>query len=612
MLSVDETYAELPDNMRQRFTLRIENPVTGETELNYSVPMPDVIGKRLTLSYAPATSTDEQTITAYGNLYDTPPYLINLVPQVKLEGQVVAQGQPVGSGGDQIMRFTFEDGFYTEQVENTIFAGEYYAIALDGQNVTREEAFNRSQRLAQINETIDLADPTTLDERLGELLYLSALTFQQNLDAGIREIAPLHQVVDVRDASEMMYFLTVQVDTFFGVPRSMTPVGLTGDLDRDTHLVIPVDGNLDRIKPFITLEGTQSSYLEHSVTEGIYQTDAISAVKAIQLANDQAIPVHTITKQNAPTILPLLQLDAALETEIANAANAGMEVTVSEQNLVVQDWTGVGYMILDPATGAGAYRISGGFGGVGILREGLVADLVQSFLSFWVGTLHAAEYVLQVCYPGEDLTLDNDNDTCFDIILPIEININQCIGDCELYYGIHHPGRAFPLINREAGYNRKTQQNLGENALLTPKVTAAHWQSQEGAVYMRAGRRVLLEVEVLMDHFGADEHNIFTGDPLASGSGYRTTNRNTVVGGAEKSYHPDGVAGDIKLEDKADPNNVIQQCEVLFKANFDVGQNGEVMDEGNPTFVHIATPANYNRDFDGFRKSDGVWYWACP
>jgi hypothetical protein len=87
----------------------------------------------------------------------------------------------------------------------------------------------------------------------------------------------------------MMYFLEVKVDTLFGVPTNITLSGITADMDRDIHLVIPTDGDVSRIKPHMQLVGNLSSYLEHAVSEGVYQTEAISAVKAIQLAYDQGI-----------------------------------------------------------------------------------------------------------------------------------------------------------------------------------------------------------------------------------------------------------------------------------------------------------------------------------
>jgi hypothetical protein len=595
VLSISSTYSEVPDTLRQTFTLTIQDPITAETELTYTAAMPSVIGKRLTLSYAPATAADAVTIAAYGTLYDTPPYLIHLVPQVKLEGQVVAQGQSIGSGQDQQMRFTFNDGFFTEQVENTIIAGEYYAIALNGQNVTREEAFDRSQRLAQINETINLADPTTLDDRLGELLYLSALTYHQNLDAGIREIAPLHQVADVRDVAEMMYFLTVQVDDLFGVPKTITPVGITGDLDRDTHLVIPVDGDLGRIKPFILLEGTQSSYLEHKVTEGIYNTEAISAVKAIQLAHDQIVPVHTVTKQNVASLLPVLQLSSDLETEISNAANAGMEITVPERNLVVQDWSGVGYIVLNPANGEGAYRISGGLNGVGTIRAGLIVDLLVNALSIFASNAYAAEYVPVMCFPGTDNAFHTGEgtakDVCYKIWLINEVtDVGPCEpgnNDCLNRYLPNHASIAMPLIQIA---------EHDPNVKLTTHFTPQMWRSSDTKLqvksqFMRAGSAPMLITEVTMEYFKAQS--------VSLGSGYRSYEHNKIESqtnpdAAEKSFHVDGIAVDFYLYD-FDPNSgePHKKCHILRQADRLVGGNGEVHDEQTKepkNTVHIAIP----------------------
>ena len=46
-------------------------------------------------------------------------------------------------------------------------------------------------------------------------------------------------------------------------------------------------------------------------------------------------------------------------------------VTVSKTQITYNGWTGVGYIIIDPSTGAGAYMISGGLGGAMILMLAL-------------------------------------------------------------------------------------------------------------------------------------------------------------------------------------------------------------------------------------------------
>ena len=49
----------------------------------------DLAGKRVTVSYLPATPADEALIASYGGfLYNVPAYMLNLVPVLKVEGVV--------------------------------------------------------------------------------------------------------------------------------------------------------------------------------------------------------------------------------------------------------------------------------------------------------------------------------------------------------------------------------------------------------------------------------------------------------------------------------------------------------------------------------------------
>lgn len=89
----------------------------------------------------------------------------------------------------------------------------------------------------------------------------------------------------------------------------------------------------------------------------------LSAVKALQIANNQGIPIYTINQTNMNTILPQLQLDSGTISDIQNAVNAGEIVMVSKSEITLNGWTGCGYIIIDPTTGAGAYMISSGMNG---------------------------------------------------------------------------------------------------------------------------------------------------------------------------------------------------------------------------------------------------------
>ena len=113
--------------------------------------------------------------------------------------------------------------------------------------------------------------------------------------------------------------------------------------------------------------------------------NAISTAKAISIANAQGQRIYHITRENIDEVLPninqecsvidnirnsifagsevIIHLDPAVRSEISTALFNGMEVTVHETPVNVFGWTGTGYIIIDPETGSGAYKISGGANG---------------------------------------------------------------------------------------------------------------------------------------------------------------------------------------------------------------------------------------------------------
>lgn len=63
-----------------------------------------------------------------------------------------------------------------------------------------------------------------------------------------------------------------------------------------------------------------------------------------------------------------------VESEIRNAVNAGRIATAHEQQIRFNDWVGSGYLLIDPATGAGAYKIA--VGGNGSNTSGLISSVL--------------------------------------------------------------------------------------------------------------------------------------------------------------------------------------------------------------------------------------------
>lgn len=118
---------------------------------------------------------------------------------------------------------------------------------------------------------------------------------------------------------------------------------------------------------FIRMSGIQGSSYEHLVPELLFttlneQAYGSSAVKALSIAASEGQKIFTLTKANLEQ-LNNTNIDTDVRIEIQNAVISGKAVTVHEKPINIFGWNGTGYAIIDPNTGAGAYKISGGANG---------------------------------------------------------------------------------------------------------------------------------------------------------------------------------------------------------------------------------------------------------
>ncbi|MGX2040621.1 hypothetical protein ACWJKU_10885 [Methylocaldum sp. MU1018] len=86
-------------------------------------------------------------------------------------------------------------------------------------------------------------------------------------------------------------------------------------------------------------------------------SEAISAVKALQKANAQGQRIYHLTPANQATTLPNIHQNSLVMAEIRDALNAGKEVITHTDPVSVPGWSGAGYILFDPGTGDGAFKI---------------------------------------------------------------------------------------------------------------------------------------------------------------------------------------------------------------------------------------------------------------
>jgi hypothetical protein len=284
-----------------------------------------------------------------------------------------------------------------------VITGEYYAVALDTGGIPQQSLNDQHARLSAIKAKIEANDRSGIskDDLFGDMLYSVILTYFYEVDALDALTAQTMNIRHMRLPSEGIFSLNLKVNYLFGVPKSVQPDGMAMDVDRIFYAVAARNGDPSMIWKFGLASGPLTSALEHSVPEQLLTkadplVEGVSAVKALSLANGQGIPIYTITSANAATILPQLQIDSGVRSDVNNAINAGKIVVVSKTSVTFKGRSVIGYVILDPATGTGAYMISGSSGAeVEVLSNVILGLLwgIHYFLAFSISLLGAPFFV---------------------------------------------------------------------------------------------------------------------------------------------------------------------------------------------------------------------------
>ncbi len=358
-------FDELPAALNYSVTIQIDDDSLSNTAgISYTESLSKLADKRITVSYMPATAIDEALVAKYeGNLLSVPPYLINVKPVLKVSGSIVATGAPIGLGQDQniVISLIGADGD-ADRIDNIITAGNYSAIVLQSQDTPIQTTSKTISSLLQNVTNLDSTN-VTRDDLLGQMLYTIGISYFQKLSFENAVYAKNLQLINYRQPSVAMVTHRIKVDYVFGLPRAVSEGGINIDVDRNINVVASPTQENERIKAFMILSGLSSSAWENRILDAFMNLPSVSAAQLLKLASTRGIPIYTITSANINEVIPQLQVAGEVISDIRNAANAGKVVIISKTNVPYNQWNGVGYIVMDPVTGAAGYMISGNAAG---------------------------------------------------------------------------------------------------------------------------------------------------------------------------------------------------------------------------------------------------------
>lgn len=371
-------------------------------DFSYKAFTADLHGKKITLSWVPATVEDENVLSQYGGIFNTPPYLVQMIPQLKIDGQLAASGNPVGLGYKQEFTLTLgSPGMPEENIVNPVFAGAIYCIGIDLGSISVNEINKIAGNLENLKTVVNESNIYS-DEGMGEILDAVVKGYFGQLDAMNKLIENQCGVKSTRFLSEGMSGYNPKIGYMFYAPVDISEGGLFIDVDRDAVGLVSINGDRQAGKAYMLSAGIIGSAMEHGIFEQMMETPSVSTIKVLQEANARGIPIYAVTKENIEDVLPNLDVSKSVKNDVVNAVNAGKTVTIPARNIQYYGWSGTGYIILDQSSGSAAYMITGGLaGGSMTVEEALtkyVVNVITGLLAMFL--FETVEVLIFATLPG--------------------------------------------------------------------------------------------------------------------------------------------------------------------------------------------------------------------
>ncbi len=355
---LDGEATDLPAGFEQRIQLEVRT-AGGTSLLTWQSELPALTGRRLELAWQGATADDQSTLDSYGGVFETPPYLVELKPVVKVGGLEQIAGTGIGSAEDVELYVTLTPtGGPVDVLVHQGHAGEPSVVVTDFGHA--------SQHLVNQYQEAHVAAEGSGDASEAEVAALQLLgtTYLRNLGRDLEDLAGWNWHRLLRLVSEGMVAQTGDVTTTAGgEPLTFIRAERFVDMAGLTLGLFDTDGQGAHLKPTLELAGAQASYLEGEVFNEVVAREGIAAVSALTLARREGQSLTFVDGGNVDAVLTAVDLGEDVEAQVAAAVGQGKVAWVPESVVGANSWQGTGYVLADPATGAAAYLLSGGYAG---------------------------------------------------------------------------------------------------------------------------------------------------------------------------------------------------------------------------------------------------------
>lgn len=357
ILEVFDKWSTLPTGLRGQISIKFYDSEFARQSDSFAfradVSLPKISNKILSATFSPESSSDRALMdnAVATGATSLPAYLIHSVPVLKLNGIEIGRGTTMPLGQDVIWSATLK--LPTKDAQNAFFdsvAGDEIVFGLNMAGTTKSVL----DQVMFLNQ-----QPTAVSN----LQAVSAAYWYQ-YDQQDELLSQQFRTISYRLPSLGVFAQRLAVTYAFGIPVSGSYMGRS----MDVRISVRTEGQLPKSERtvFFQTSGTLASFLEGSTLDILFGHSIGSSRSASRLIADalaQGQRLYTIDVSNLSTALPLIDARPEVLEDITNAVNAGKVAYIHQSRLVEGTWSGSGYALLDPETGAGAFTLDGGFNG---------------------------------------------------------------------------------------------------------------------------------------------------------------------------------------------------------------------------------------------------------
>jgi len=349
----------------------------------------------LITSYLPKPHADGSPIQPSELPTSLPGYLIRLKPRLMLDGQVVAQGtqavamgsELVGQGGFSVLGDAAQQWDLNSDASHV--AGQATAIGISAGGISARQLDALKDRLEQAKGLLQAGsvEGLTGDRLSGDLLTAVIWSWFAATESHSRLSQRAAGMVENPGLSYGLFHAVAQPVYSWGVVRRVEFPGVNIDIGHMRNLAWSRSNDKAQWVAYNRMRGQYMSALEHMVPAAFFIDpnwcnlpgqkanpafevcpQGISAMNANSTAAKQGQKIFQINNaiyMENPDIVDkkLAAHSEATKNKLRKALISGYGVTVHEAPITANRWVGSGFVIIDPATGSGAYTIEGGSNG---------------------------------------------------------------------------------------------------------------------------------------------------------------------------------------------------------------------------------------------------------